>query len=418
MAKPDEISVPRSGRPSAWQHRGFRQLAGAWLFTNVADSALYLMLAVWVKELTGSDGAAALVFVMLGVPALLAPFFGQHADRMSRKKLLAMTNLTIALIVASLMLVESSSLLWLIYVVTFAYGCVGYLTASAQSGLIRDLLRDDELASGNGVLSTIDQGFRLLSPLLGTGLYVFAGPRAVVALTVVCFAISAMLLTRVEVDETEPATVADRGRYWEELTAGLRHLVRTRGLGSLTATLAIAFGAAGMANAAVFPAMEQGLGVDPSLLGAFVSIQGVGALTAGATASRLIGRLGERKTVALGMTLVAMGILPIASTSVIAVGVGLVLVGLGVPWILVAYTTLRQRLTPTQLQGRAAAASNMAINLPQTLATLGAAAVIGWIDYRILVLATVVVVAIAAALAGLRGSDVPMAAVDTGISER
>lgn len=38
-------------------------------------------------------------------------------------------------------------------------------------------------------------------------------------------------------------------------------------------------------------------------------------------------------------------------------------------------------------------------------------------DYRILVIATVVVVAIAAALAGLRGSDVTMAAVDTGIGK-
>src|SRR5690606_32778623 len=64
-------------RPAAWVHPGFRRLALAWVFTNLADSALYLMVAVWVKELTGSDSAAAVVFVMLGVPAVAAPFLGQ-----------------------------------------------------------------------------------------------------------------------------------------------------------------------------------------------------------------------------------------------------------------------------------------------------------------------------------------------------
>lgn len=407
---PGTVSRPR--RPAAWRHRGFRQLARAWVFTNVADSALYLMLAVWVKELTGSDGAAALIFVTLGVPALLAPFLGQRADRMSRKRLLVLTHMAVVPVLLSLMLVGSSSLLWLIYLATFAYGCVGYLTVSAQSGLIRDLLPDEELASGNGVLSTIDQGFRLLSPLLGTALYVAVGPQAVVALTAACFAVTAGLLRRVEVAETPPAEPGDRGAYWDELGAGFRHLVRTPGLGTLTVTLAVGFGAAGLVNAAVFPVMEQGLGVDPAMLGVLVSVQGIGAVTAGATASHLISHLGERRSVGVGMALLAAGILPSAGSSLAAVVVGMVLVGLGVPWILVAYTTLRQRLTPAQLQGRAAAASSMAISLPQTLATVAAAAAIGWIDYRLVVLATVVTVAVAAAFAGPLRPGVAMTAPD------
>src|SRR5690554_627537 len=123
--------------PAALQTRGFRQLAVAWLFTNLADSALYLMVAVWVKELTGSDGAAALVFVALGLPTLVAPFIGQLADRVSRKWLLAVANGLMVPVLLSLLLVRGAGDLWLIYAVTVVYGAMAYLTASAHSGLAR-----------------------------------------------------------------------------------------------------------------------------------------------------------------------------------------------------------------------------------------------------------------------------------------
>src|SRR5690625_1720576 len=221
--------------PAALRHRGFRQLASAWVFTNAADSALYLMLAVWVKELTGSDGAACAVLATLGLPALIAPFLGQLADRVSRKWLLAVGNLAMALVVLSLVLVGGAEDVWAIYAVTFLYGAMGFLTASAQSGLVRDLLSDDELAGGNGLLTTVDQAFRLVSPLVGTALYVAAGPRAVVVLTAACFTVSAILLTRVEVVETGRPEASGSG-YWAELVGGVRHLVATAPLGVLTVT--------------------------------------------------------------------------------------------------------------------------------------------------------------------------------------
>src|SRR5690625_3982286 len=216
-----ETRTPRRG-PAALRHRGFRQLSTAWVFTNLADSALYLMVAVWVKDLTGSDGAAGFVFAALGLPTFLAPFIGQLADRVSRRWLLAAGNATLAVLVLSLVLVRDARDLWLVYGVTFVYGAMGFLTASAQSGLVRDLLDDDALAGGNGVLTTVDHAFRLVSPLLGTALYVAAGPRAVVLVTAACFALTAVLLTRVEVVESPPEP-ANGTRSWAELPRGLNN---------------------------------------------------------------------------------------------------------------------------------------------------------------------------------------------------
>lgn len=383
-------TTPRRG-PAALQSPGFRRLTTAWVFTNLADSALFLMLAVWLKDLTGSDAAAALTFAMLGIPALLAPFLGQLADRYSRKRTLIIANVAVAGAVLTLLLVDEASQIVWIYAVVLIYATASYLTAAAQSGMVRDLLPDEHLASGNGLLSSIDQSLRLISPLVGTALYALWGAHAVVLLTAVAFLCAAGLLCTVAVRESEPETAEERGSYWTELTAGFRHLASVSPLGRLTILIAVAFGVTGLVNVAVFPVIEQGLGLPAEALGPLVSVQGVGAVVAGLTAAAVISRWGEVRVLALGVLLLALGMAPTVTTSLPAVVAGLASVGFGVTWAVVAFITLRQRLTPPRLQGRTGSATAIAINLPQTLVTLVGAAVIGIVDYRLLILITVAI---------------------------
>lgn len=390
MSSTQNTTPPRRRRsPIALQNPGFRRLTTAWVFTNLADSALFLMLAVWLKDLTGSDAAAALTFAMLGIPALLAPFLGQLADRFSRRWTLVVANVVVAAVVLTLLMVDSASQMVWIYAVVLVYAAVAYLTAAAQTGLVRDLLPDEHLASGNGLLSSIDQSLRLVSPLLGAALYAVWGPHAVVLLTAVAFLIAAGLLTTVRVTESEPETAEERGSYWTELTAGFRHLAGLPVLGRLTIILAIAFGVTGLVNVAIFPIIEQGLGLPPEALGPLTSLQGIGAIVAGLTAAAVIGRWGEVRVFAIGVTLLAVGMTPTMTSSLPAVLVGLAAVGFGVTWTVVSFITLRQRLTPPRLQGRTGAATAIAINLPQTLVTLVGAAILGLVDYRLMILVTV-----------------------------
>jgi len=384
--------------PSVWKAPGFRTLATAWVFTNLGDSALYLMAAVWVKELTGSDVQAALVFVCLGIPALLAPFLGLLADRVSRKLLVVVTNAVLVPVVLSLLLVRTPAQVWIVYAVILAYGAAGYLTAAAQSGIIRSMLRDDQLAAGNGTLSTIDNAFRLIAPLIGTGLYVALGPHAVVIMTASVFGIAAVIFSALPVARQAPSREQDAGGIVRELIAGFAQLWRVNDLRMLTIAVVIAFGATGLLNVIVFPLLD-GLGVDPAMIGVLVPIQGAGAVVGGILSAKIVTTLGEARAAALGMALLGLGtacfLVPVFALAV----VGMVVMGLGIPVAAVAFVTLRQRVTPDHLQGRTAAAGNVAFNLPQTALSVAGAGLLAIVDYRLLLAATVIAVAAGAVLA-------------------
>lgn len=377
----------------ALRRPGFRRLALGWAFSNFGDSALFLTLAVWVKDLTGDDAATGLIFVFLGLPVFLAPLAGDLADRMSRRRLTVLANLVAAAVVASLWWVDRSDDVAVIYAVTFVYGLLTYVTSAAGSGLVRDLLPDDELASANGLLNTIDQGLRLLSPLAGVGVYALWGGRAIAALTIVCLVVAAAVIATVTVVETPPVRGDQRQSFRVELGAGFRHLRQTPLLARLTLTLAVAFMVTGLINTTVFAAIEQGIGRGSEFFGVLAAVQGAGSVVGGFSAARVINRMGEVPSMALAMSLLGAGLaLPAVPSLPVFVAAAL-LIGLAVPWLMVSFITLRQRLTPGVLQGRVSAATNMALNGPQTIGTLIGAGLIAVVDYRVLMVAMGVIVA-------------------------
>ncbi|MFJ4106618.1 MFS transporter [Oerskovia enterophila] len=403
----------------ALRTRPFRFLTVAWGFTNFADSVLAIIFAVWVKDLTGSNGTAGLVFAALGLPALVSPLLGQVADRVSRRRMMIVAYLVGAVSLLSLFAVRGPGQVWLIFVVTVLYSGIGFATAAAQSGLIRDLLPDEALGAANGRLTTIDQTFRLVMPVMGAGVYVAVGPLPLVVSAVVAFVVAAFFVSRIVLVETPPTPQDEREPFLAEVTAGFRHLFRTAPLGVLTVALAVGFGAVGVLNAVSFAIIESGLGLGPEMLGPISSVQGVTAIVAGLTAARMIKRIGSQRLVALALGIVTLGILPALGTNLVAIVVGMGAIGLGVTWAIVGFVTERQLKTPATLQGRTSAATNMLLNLPQLVMTVVAAAVVGVVDYRLLVGLTAAGLAVSMLLSlkGSRASAAEEAAVAGATAE-
>jgi MFS family permease len=143
---------------------------------------------------------------------------------------------------------------------------------------------------------------------------------------------------------------------------------------------AVAIAMSGLTNAAVLAHIVDDLHLPSTRLGIVTSAQGAGSILSGLLAGRLLRRLGAARVAVLGAVLFGVGRLAWALPWFAPAVAGSVVIGLGLPWTLIAGITAIQTETPDHLLGRVAGSSNtvmfgpvaVAIPLGSALVHLGA----------------------------------------------
>jgi MFS family permease len=363
-------------------HRDFRLLFLGHATSLFGDRALFVVLGIWALALTGSTGAGALAFGFLAVAGLLAPAAGVIADRFPRRVVLVANDLSTAVVVLALLFVRSADDVWIIYLVALAYGFSQQLGAAARGGLVAGMVPDELLPLANGVLESARSGIRIAAPAAGAGLYVLLGGGAVAVLDAATFVVSAGCLMRVRAPDIE--RVAGGRVQLSELMAGFRHFSATPELRAVLP--AIVFGAAGVGLAEVIPfaVVHDGLHARGAVLGVLGAFHGAGAIVGGLSTGRLIDQVGEARSLGLWLGVGACGMaaytLPTLSVTLTAA----LLFGGCLAGVIVSWTTLIQRRTPTELRGRASAAGEALASLPYVTAIGLGSALVTIIDYRLL----------------------------------
>lgn len=375
--------------------RDFRLLFAGMVLSMFGDSALIIVMGIWVKTITGSNAAAGLAFLVLALAAPLAPVGGYLVDRVRRRPFLIAANLVSALTVLPLLAVGKTGPVWVIYAVGLAYGISGMVMSAAMNGLLKEIVPDALLADANGASQTVREGLRLVGPLVGAGLFTALGGGAVAILDAATFVVAAATLTRLRVRETRPEP--PQHQFRAEVTAGARHLLHTEPLRRATISAAIAFLVIGFTETFIFAVVDEGLHRPPSFLGVLGSMQGVGAILGGLTAARIVRRFGEQAAIAAGLMLFAAGDVVLAFGNLGFAIAGVIVAGIGLPWALVGYYTLLQRSTPGRLMGRVSTASDVLLGVPQTISIGLGALLIGVVGYQVLIVTMAVVIAAAGA---------------------
>jgi MFS family permease len=384
--------------------RNMRVFVAGWTASVFGDWAMFIVLGVWTKDLTGSNSAAGLVFFALALPSLLSPFAGLVVDRLPRRPVLMWTYAAEAVVVLSLLFVHDRGDVWIIYAVTLFYGASGTLAASARSALLTVMVPQELLGESNGVLQTLREGLRLVAPLVGALIYASIGGGAVAILDSASFVavVIALALIRLE----EPRFEREE-HFVAELLAGVRHVFATLPLRQIVLATGVCLLVVGFSETLIFAVLDQGLHRPASFFGVLSSLQGVGAIAGGVTAARVMRRIGDVKLVGLGMGLFAVGELSFVSHSLPLVLAGIACAGAGIAWLIVGYITAIQMRTPLRLQGRVLSASDTLVNTPQTISIALGALLTTLIDYRILVVLMAVVTAMAGVFLLSRRAIVP-----------
>jgi MFS family permease len=389
------------------------------VISTLGDNALWLAMAIWMKELTGSSAWAGLVIFCFTLGSLFAPLGGVLADRFPRRPLLICANLLAAAVVLLILLVHGRDMMWLVYLVMFGYGVIGAATGPAQTALLPQIVSEDLLAEANGLQQTLTQGLRLVTPLVGAGLFAWVGGGVVATIDAATFGVAVLSLLALRVNEPAPGLApVDTGTSPDidagtgdidagtgddvtagvgggQLSAGFRFLAGEPVLRSITVALALVLLAMGFTESAGFSVVTVGLHHSASFVGVLMTVQGIGAVAGGLLAAPLLGRMTEPMLTGLGLCTAAAAVLLLTLPNLATALVAMVLAGLVGPWVSVAAITALQRRTPPAVLGRVAGAFQLALTIPQLTSIGLGAALIAVVNYRVLLVAIAVVAAIA-----------------------
>ncbi|MEU6772969.1 MFS transporter [Streptomyces sp. NPDC046759] len=337
---------------------------GAVVVSGFGTSSLWLASGVWMKDLTGSDGLAALCMLAMWAPAAAGPPLGTLADRFRRKPLLVALNLGLACLLPILFTVDSPDGVWLLYTVLLVYGAAGVVQDAAGSALVTKAVGAERLGDVNGLRTALTEGMKLVAPLTGAGLYAALGGPAVVCLDAATFVVAAALCALLRVREERP--VRSGGGWWRESAEGVRHLWGQPGLRALVKAGGTTMLLTSLSSTTLYAVVDR-LGRAPAYAGVLYAVQGAGSVTAGLLAGTALRRLGERRFAVAGIALTAFAVAARAVPADTVALAAAAAIGLGLPCVLVATFTAVQRHTPGPLLGRATATAGTLVLTPSAV---------------------------------------------------
>ncbi|WP_087776583.1 MFS transporter [Streptomyces sp. CS227] len=372
-------TTPRTAR-HLLRDREASLILGAVLVSGLGSSAAALVAGVWVKELTASDSLAALATAALWAAVPAAPWLGALADRFPRRHLLVATDLAAAALLLLLAATAAPGRLWLILTVLVLYGMCGTVHDAAGTALAATALDPRVLGAFNGLRLTANKGMKLLAPLTGAALFTWYGGPAVAlldALTSLCAATLYTLLRAPDPASKPRPRHRPRGPLLPP-SPTLRALVTA---GACTMLLA------GVNGASLYSVVDTGLGRAPSWAGVLYAVQGAGSVATGLAAGPLLRRLGERGFAAGGCALFGLGVAARALPGDAPVLAGSLLIGAGLPCVLIAALTAVQRETPADRLGVTAGRVHTLLYAPNAVALVAGAGLVAVTDHRALLTA-------------------------------
>jgi MFS family permease len=366
----------------AFEQTGFTRLFAGLTTSMLGDSVMLLVLSMWVKTLTHSNGAAGLTFFWMMIPALFAPLYGMYIDRIKRKPLLVWGNVISALMVLPLLLVRDAGDVWVVYVVAFLYGISFVVLPAGLNGLLKEMIPDDLLVEANSSLQTTKEGFRLIGPLVGAALFGTFGGGVVAVVDSVSFLVAALIIASIPLREGAPERIEQH--WWYEMTGGIKHLAHEPVLRHTLVAFSLMLIVIGFTEASIYAILDF-FGKPPTYAGVVVTVQGVGAIAGGLTTSRWVRRIGEAGAVTAGMAFLAVGLATVALTSTLWVTLAAVVVaGYSLPLTFIAFMTMLQRRTPHALMGRVSAAVETVMGAPQAVSLAVGALLVTLLDYHLI----------------------------------
>jgi MFS family permease len=277
MRPPESLGVLRL--------RNFRLLFLGQGVSVLGDRMVAVALAFAVIELGGSASEVGLVLAAGWTPlALTVLAGGVVADRTSRRVVMVIADLVRIATQGTMaaLLIAGSAEIWMLAALAGLTGAATGFFNPASTGLLPEVVPEDELQPANALRATALSGSEILGPLLAGILVAAAGAGWAIAADAATFAISAVCLAMLRLpgrEEREPtAFLADLREGWKAFTG-------RRWVWTFVSYFAIANMLWGAWSALGPTVADRDLG-GPAVWGTILGVLGLGALVGSLLATR------------------------------------------------------------------------------------------------------------------------------------
>jgi MFS family permease len=279
----NSLEVPNYRRYFAGQ---LISLSGTWMQT---------VAAIWlILSLTGSGVAVGLTTALQFLPMLLfGAWGGLLADRMSKRRLLIVTQTLMAIPAAGLFAVTAAGVAapWMVYLAVFTMGLVNSVDNPTRQSFVFEMVGADRVVNAVSLNSVIVQSARIVGPALAGLLIAGFGVVPCFGLNALTFAAMIFALWSMDPERLHAGPVAEREPG--AIRAGLRYVLRTPELAVPLALMALV-GTFGFNFQVVLPLLAKfSFEGGASTYAVLVSAMGVGSI-AGALVNGAHGRTGPR----------------------------------------------------------------------------------------------------------------------------
>jgi hypothetical protein len=349
-----------TGRPGpAWKPTG--DFGRFWIGQTVSsqgDSFTSFALPLLIYRLTGSALSLAISSAAAFLPYLLfGLLIGAWVDRVDRRRLMLLTDIARALLIASIPLLVASGFfaLWYVYVVQFIAAVLAIGFNSAQPAALASLVERGELVAANGRLIAGYSAAWIVGPLLAGGLATVAPLPALLLIDALSYLASALALglirTSFNRDSMPPASLL------ADIVAGLRYVWAQPVIRAITLLLVLLNAVGPTARVQIVLFAKQRLQASDTQVGLLSAAAAAGVLLASLGASRARRWTASRVSIA---ALMAQGLLLVAFAQTreywVALLLWVLLSGLSVV-VDITIMSLRQLIVPDYMLGRITAIS-------------------------------------------------------------
>lgn len=335
-----------------------------WIGNFVSNAGTWMQTAAlgyYVAETTNRASWSAAIAAAEFVPtALLAPFGGALADRMSRKRLLLTGTMIQAILAAILtvLMVRGSPGPGVIAAYALVNGVVWALAFPALQTILPDLVPPAELTAAIGLSSANWNLGRVIGPAIGGVVYARAGIEWVLALNAASFGAVVVAISPLALPDlrhaAEPILASIRtGWRFVRAEPGIRVSVLAMSANTLLTASFI-----GLIPAVVVKVFHETKGWNAAL----ITAQGLGAVITGIALGSIAERIGVRRLMVGSMSLLPGALVLYGLAPEIWVAVpAIFLVGMLYFAALQSFTTIAQRRSPSELRGRVLSVNNLVL---------------------------------------------------------